>query len=265
MKRFVMVCGDKGGTGKSLMARALADRLRREQCEALMIDCDGEIGSLFQFHAKLDARGEPHVDQASGGVIPIRFTGTERERDQLLACVDHNNALVLADMPAASLTQLRQFDLDTGFFSELASRDYRATLVNVLSPFSASTRTVREMIELAGEGADYVVAINQWFGDQEDFFMWYGNAHNTPSSGLTMLHEVGGIEIALPRLQAGVLVAIDDLMLSFSDARTDARLTTPQRSRLHRWMQALDDELDEAAQLLGLALPARAQDAHDEP
>ncbi|WP_186198956.1 hypothetical protein [Burkholderia gladioli] len=39
-KRFVMVCGDKGGTGKSLMTRVLADRIRREQRDALLIDVE---------------------------------------------------------------------------------------------------------------------------------------------------------------------------------------------------------------------------------
>jgi hypothetical protein len=251
-KRFVMVCGDKGGTGKSLMTRALADRIRRGQHAALLIDGDGEIGNLYQFYASLDANGEPVPEQRENGVVPIRFTGPERERDQLLAAVDLGRPLILADLPAASLTQLKQFDTDTGFFAELERNGYRATLVNVLSPFSASTRTVREMIELAGKSADYVVAVNQWFGDREDFFLWYGNANTAPSSGCTMLAQYSGIEIALPKLQAGVLVALDELLLTFSAARQDARLTTPQRSRLYRWMQAVDAELDRVSPLLGL-------------
>ncbi|WP_213297210.1 cobalamin biosynthesis protein CobQ [Paraburkholderia sacchari] len=253
MKRFVMVCGDKGGTGKSLMTRALADRVRREQRDALLIDGDGEVGNLFQFYARLDDKGEPVADQTEGGVVPIRFTGTERERDQLLTAVDLERPFILADLPAASLTQLKQFDGDTGFFAELARSGYRPTLVNVLSPFSSSTRTVREMIELVGNEADYVVAINQWFGDREDFFLWYGNANTAPNPGQAMLREFGGVEIALPKLQAGVLVAIDDLLLTFTDAREDTRLTTPQRSRLHRWMQALDAQLDEVTVYLGLS------------
>lgn len=252
MKRFVMVCGDKGGTGKSLMTRALADRIRRERRDALMIDGDGEVGNLFQFYARLNDQGEPTADQIDAGVVPIRFTGPERERDQLLAAVELERALILADLPAASLTQLKQFDSDTGFFGELARSGYRPTLVNVLSPFSSSTRTVREMIELGGQQADYVVAINQWFGDREDFFMWYGNANTSTNPGQAMMREYGGVEITLPKLQAGVLVAIDDLMLTFSSAREDKRLTTPQRSRLYRWMQALDAQLDEVTEYLGL-------------
>lgn len=82
--------------------------------------------------------------------------------------------------------------------------------------------------------------------------MWYGNANNAPSSGRTMLLAYGGIEVALPKLQAGVLVAIDELLLTFSAAREDSRLTTPQRSRLYRWMQAVDTELDRVSSVLGL-------------
>ncbi|MEK6291023.1 MAG: hypothetical protein V4793_06475 [Paraburkholderia tropica] len=126
-KRFVMVCGDKGGTGKSLMTRVLADRIRREQRDALLIDGDGEIGNLYQFYASLDGTGEPTPNQTDNGVVPIRFTGPERERDQLLAAVDLGKSLILADLPAASLTQLRQFDTDIGFFAELERNGYRAT------------------------------------------------------------------------------------------------------------------------------------------
>ncbi|MET3448797.1 cobalamin biosynthesis protein CobQ [Ralstonia sp. 1138] len=191
--------------------------------------------------------------------MPVRFTGSDKERDQLLAVVDEGRPLVQADLPAASITQLKSFDHDTGCFQKLARAGYRATLLNTLSPYSSSTRTVRDMIELAGKQADYVVAINQWFGDRDDFFMWYGNEHNPPSAGHTMLRQYGGVEIALPKLQAGVLVAIDDLMLTFSDACEDKRLTTPQRSRLFRWMRAVDAELDGVAPLLGLKKNGEAQ------
>ncbi|WP_186197530.1 hypothetical protein [Burkholderia gladioli] len=90
-------------------------------------DGDGEIGNLYQFYASLDGTGEPTPNQTDNGVVPIRFTGPERERDQLLAAVDLGKSLILADLPAASLTQLRQFDTDIGFFAELERNGYRAT------------------------------------------------------------------------------------------------------------------------------------------
>lgn len=78
-------------------------------------------------------------------VSPDR-TGPERKRDQLLAAVDFDRPLILADLPATSPTRLEQFDRDAGFFTEVARNDYRPTLVNGLLPFSTSTRSVREMI-----------------------------------------------------------------------------------------------------------------------
>ena len=252
MKRFVMVLTDKGGTGKSIMTRAIADRFQRDNVKALLVDGDGEVGQLFQFHCKLDADGNPGKQSPGDGVLTMRVTGEEKERDKLLAMLDYDMPTVLVDMPAASLTALAKFDAEVGFFDELKRSGYRATLVNVLSPFQSSTRTVRQMIDLAGKNADYVVVVNRWFGDDEDFYMWFGDDNNKPSQGRDMLPEFGGIEIDLPKLQAGVMVAIDDLMLKFSDACESTSMTRPQRSRLIRWLKDTDAQLDKIGHLIGL-------------
>lgn len=252
MKRFVMVLTDKGGTGKSTMTRAIADRYQRDGVQALLVDGDGEVGQLYQFYCKVDADGNP-VKQAPGdGVLTMHVTGEEKERDKLLSMLDYDLPVVLVDMPAASLTALAKFDAEVGFFDELKRSGYRPTLINVLSPFQSSTRTVKQMMEMAGKDADYVAVINRWFGDDEDFYMWLGDAHNKPSAGRVMLPEYGGIEIELPKLQAGVMVAIDDLMLKFGDACEHSSLTRPQRSRLIRWMKDTDAELDKIADFIGL-------------
>lgn len=252
MKHFVMVLTDKGGTGKSMLTRAIADRYARDGIKALLIDGDGEVGQLFQFYSKVDVAGNP-VNQAAGdGVLTMRVTGEEKERDKLLAMLDYDLPVVLVDMPAASLTALARMNTEVGFFDELKRSGYRATMINVLSPFQSSTRTVKQMIELSGKNADYVAVINRWFGDDEDFYMWLGDTSNPPSQGREMLPAFGGIEIELPRLQTGVLVAMDDLMLTFSNACESAFLSRPQRSRLIRWMKDTDIQLDKISHLIGL-------------
>ena len=252
MKHFVMVLTDKGGTGKSMLTRAIADRYARDGIKALLVDGDGEVGQLFQFYSKVDADGNPVKQAAGDGVLTMRVTGEEKERDKLLAMVDYDLPVVLVDMPAASLTALARMDAEVGFFDELKRSGYRATLINVLSPFQSSTRTVKQMIELAGKNADYVAVINRWFGDDEDFYMWRGDSSNPPSMGREMLPDFGGIEIDLPKLQTGVLVAMDDLMLTFSDACESPSLSRPQRSRLIRWMKDTDNQLDKISHMIGL-------------
>lgn len=252
MKHFVMVLTDKGGTGKSIMTRAIADRYQRDDVNALLVDGDGEVGQLYQFYCKLDAAGNPAKQVPGDGVLTMRVTGEEKERDKLLAMLDYDLPVVLVDMPAASLTALAKLDAEVGFFDELKRSGYRATLINVLSPFQSITRTVRQMIELAGKNADYVAVINRWFGDDEDFYMWVGGETSKPSQGRLMLPEFGGVEIELPKLQAGVLVAMDDLMLKFSDAAENTSLSRPQRSRLIRWMKDTDAQLDKIGHVIGL-------------
>ncbi len=254
MKRFVMVLTDKGGTGKSIMARAIADRYARDGIKALLVDGDGEVGQLYQHYCKLDSNGHPTTQKAGDGVMTLRMTGEEKERDRLLAMLDYELPVVLVDMPAASITALEKFDAEVGFFDELQRSGYRPTLVNVLSPFQSSTRTVQRMIELADKGADYVAVVNRWFGDDEDFYMWFGDGNgNLPSRGRAMLPDFGGSEIELPKLQSGVMVAIDDKMLRFADAAADSSpLSRPQRSRLIRWMKDTDTQLDKVADRIGL-------------
>lgn len=252
MKRFVMVITDKGGTGKSIMARALADRYARDKVDALLVDADGEIGQLYQFYCAIDKDGNP-VDQKPGnGVLTLKFSSNEKERNKLLNLLDHDLPVVLADMPAASLTELAKFDKEAGFFDELKRAGYRPTLVNVLSPFQSSTRTVKEMIDLAGDRADYVAVVNRWFGEDDDFFMWFGDDNHPASSGKAALAKHKGKEIELPRLQAGVLVAVDDLMVRFSDAVEHKELSRAHRSRLFRWINDVDDQLDKIAEYVGL-------------
>ena len=96
------------------------------------------------------------------------------------------------------------------------------------------------------------MVVNRWFGDDEDFYMWMGDSNNPPSQGRKMLPDFGGIEIEMPKLQAGVMVAMDDLMLRFSAAAEDARLSRPQRSRLVKWMKETDAQLNKVANLIGL-------------
>jgi hypothetical protein len=166
-----MVLTDKGGTGKSIMARAIADRYARDNVKALLVDGDGEIGQLYQFYCKLDKNGDVDKQAAGDGVLTLRFTGDEKERDKLLGMIDYKMDSVLVDMPAASLKALAVFDKEVGFFDELAKSGYRPTLINVLSPFQSSTRTVAEMIAIAGncnglQSKPAVLAINALSGSQ---------------------------------------------------------------------------------------------------
>ena len=82
MKRVIFVLGDKGGTGKSVVARYLWDRLR-SRGDAKAFDAAGHVGQLAQFYAVRNAAGSLVEPQPASGVEPILLHAEERgERDQ---------------------------------------------------------------------------------------------------------------------------------------------------------------------------------------
>lgn len=67
MKRFVMTISDKGGSGKSVTARKLADYYRANgRDDVLLVDGDGEVGQLLKFYGERDANGRITAKQTPG-------------------------------------------------------------------------------------------------------------------------------------------------------------------------------------------------------
>ena len=253
MKRWIMVISDKGGTGKSIFSRALADRLRRDRIDRLLVDGDGTVGQLLQFYGERDETGRLQEQTPDRGVMPFLMTGGVKDRDALVNMIDYGKTVVLCDLPAGSITFIRQLEHDVGLFDLVVQHGYRLTLVNVISPYRASTRTVSQMIELGGDRADYVVVENAWFGDQEDYLLWYGGEGVPVSKGKVMLEQRQGIALRMPRLEGRTCALIDAYNLVYSVAADDKRLTIADRSRVHRWLKAMDRELDKAGEVLGIA------------
>src|SRR5512144_1647639 len=137
-KRWIMVGSDKGGTGKSIFSRALADRLRRDRVNALLVDGDGTVGQLLQFYGDRDETGRLCEQSPDSGVMPFAMTGGVKDRDALVNMLDYDKAVVLCDLPAGSITFLRQLEQEVGLIDLVTLQGYRLTLVNVISPYRAA-------------------------------------------------------------------------------------------------------------------------------
>ena len=68
-----------------------------------------------------------------------------------------------------------------------------------------------------------------------------------------MLEQQQGITLRMPRLEGRTCALIDAYNLKYSTAQEDKRLTIADRSRVHRWLKAMDSELDKAGVVLGIA------------
>jgi hypothetical protein len=257
-KRLVLVVGDKGGTAKSLFTKLLWEKIRHTHASARAFDADGTTGSFVSVYGAYTADGDLLDPQPADGVTPIFLHGDERDRDQIIRVVQTGADLVLVDMPATSLTVLHRLEADWGFFAEVGRAGYSVSMVNVVTPFPSSLSNVLKTFALAPNASNVVVR-NEFFGDEDDYYMWEGSERrNRPvSKGKTVLAERGGIEIVLPKVKTAPLVYADVEILTFGKAiegLTKEGLV-PDANRLRRWLEDAYDAMIPAEHLLGLAVP----------
>jgi hypothetical protein len=259
-RRAVLVVGQKGGTGKSTLARALVDRCRRDGISAAGFDADGSVGQLLQFHG---TRTDGQLDVVQNPLQGIGYFDLrqERQRDMLLQGIETDAKVVIFDCPGGVLHELaRVIDADgmsaRGLMETYRDQGFNPTVVLVMTPMMASSRAVSQAIKLFGDGIDYVAVRNLAFGAADEFVLFdsYADAAGkvVGGRGKRMLEERNGIVLNMPALQASTYALIDLYSLTFDAARTDTRLRLADRSRVHQWMRAMDAELDRAATLLGL-------------
>ena len=224
-KRIILVMSDKGGTGKSLFSRGLTDYLLRQklQEQLLLVDGDGEVGQLLQYYGDY-------------GVISTQVISAEH-RDQFIEVLESGRKWIVADLPAAALTHLHHLEQEVGFLNLVQEYGYQLTFCNVLSPFKASLRSVKGMVEFAGSQADYVVVKNHFFGGDEEFHLYEAG------QGKKLLEEQGGQEIFMPPIATGVLAQMDVQNLSFIKALKSTELKLAYRCRISQWQHSFDQQL----------------------
>lgn len=236
LKKLILVLSDKGGTGKSLFTRGLADYLIRKklQNQTLLVDGDGEVGQLLQFYRSSGAISAEIVD--------------EKKRDQFVEILESQQPLIVVDLPAASITHLRRLHEEINFFQVVHEYGYQLIFCNVLSPFKASVRSVKAMIELAGHHANYVIVKNRFFGDDNEFHLYESG------QGKKALSTHNGLEIAMPRISTGVLAELDVKNIPFWQAGEAVDLKLAYRCRVHQWLKEFDGQLDQLNLMIHLEL-----------
>lgn len=256
MKHFVMTISDKGGAGKSAIARLIADYIFVRKTQALLVDGDGEVGQLSKHYGERDENGRIKKQQTPGvGVLHFALHGQQSDREKIATVLDYGANLVLCDFPAAGLTILEQLQASVGLLDDIKAEGYKPVFINPITPFAASMRTVKRMINMGGNDSEYIVFKNQCFADgPEDWTVWNGCAETNikPSGGKNALAEIGGIEIELPKLRLGAMSLIDEFNLTFEAACNDMRMPRYHRKYTQIWRKSCHQTLDQIAEKIGV-------------
>lgn len=233
--RLVMCTGDKGGTGKSVVARILLDIYRTKGINCIAYECDQSNPQLYRHYHKL-APGIQTLKLSERG-------GADALQNDLK---EHSPAVSLVDLPAGAAEYFEFLAKDVALFRNSERLGYRITMVSVLGRVKDSVVQLKRLFEYCGNLVDYVIVKNLYWGEDRKF-----TRYNDSKVRQAVL-EAGAVELLLPELFDDIFDLIDSNDLTFREAIEDDAFTLSNQSRIFDWVEASEAEFMKAAPQLGL-------------
>lgn len=234
-KRIVVCTSEKGGTGKSIVARFLLDMYLANDINVVAYDCDSNNPQLWRHYNSC----------VPGGVRTVKFNqwGFSEILKKDLSLL--NPVVALVDLPSGVGEYFHSFVQEI----ESADLGYRITMVSVLSRNKDSIIQLKRLIETCGNQVDYVVVKNLYWGEDDEHrrFIYY----NKSKTRKTVL-ELGAIELKFMRLVDWVYEAIDALDLTFTAAINHEESAPSTKARLCVWIPEQESELVKGGHFLRL-------------
>ncbi len=226
MSELHLIGGEKGGVGKSVVARLLAQYWLDRAKTFTAFDTDRSNGALLRHYADFSE--------------PIEISRIEDLDRMLEACLQQPDARVLVDLAAQTERDLLNW-LDSGEVLELArEQGIKIVLWHVMDDGKDSLAILSRLVERYGERASYVVVLNK--GRGEDFSPF------RESDTAASLSRLAAPLVELPALHKGAMRSIDRLDKSFWSAvnhsNGDAHLSFMERQRVKVWLRNAYSELE---------------------
>jgi hypothetical protein len=224
-----LIGGEKGGVGKSMVSRLLAQYFIDQQLPFIGFDTDRSHGALKRFYA----------DYASP-VLVDRFEAL----DQIIeAAVDQPGGRVLVDLAAQTNEPLIQWMDDAGVLDMAEDTGFAMHYWHVMDTGRDSVDLLSRLLDRFGQRVQHVLVLNQLRGD--DFSLL-----NT-SGQLARATAMGARVITIKRLHETVVHKIDAGSSSFWAAKNStgaegASLGLMERQRLKMWLGHAFAELAKA-------------------
>lgn len=233
--KYIFVTGDKGGVGKSILARLLADFFISLEIPISMYDCDTRNAHLYRFY-----------NSESNLVERINLSMSD-EADAFIDKLIDLNQPVLVDLPAGGNGLVETIEKEVGFFDSFVDAGIEVTLVSVMSRSKDSINSLNLLHKLADGRANFVAVKNGYFGEPKTFERF----DNSKTRG--RLLEGGGKIIWTPGLADSVIDSIDAKNLSFYQCvSTDSSLTNSARRRVKKFLEAGFEAFESVRDFLGI-------------
>jgi hypothetical protein len=237
MSTVHLVGGEKGGVGKSVVARLLAQLFIERAVPFAALDADLSHGALVRYYSDYARKVDlAQLDSA----------------DQIMDCALAAERRVLVDLPAQSHRALRRWIETADVLTYAREVDVRLVFWHVTDGGYDSVAQLEQLLELLGTAVQCIVVKNQ--GRSRDFTQFDASPVHQ------RLLELGGQVTTLPELDSAVMYKIDRYGSSFwaaINATEGERALSPmERRRAKLWLERAHQALDQVGEWQPLTAPA---------
>ncbi len=220
MSNLHFIGGEKGGVGKSLLSRVLAQYMIDHETPFLGFDTDKSHGSLLRFYA--DFTSPTVIDQYESLDRIIESAAEAPERR------------ILVDLAAQTHQFLVRWIEDSGLLELIDELGLTLNYWHVMDSGQDSVDLLRQLLDQFGGRLNLILALNEVRGDRFDLLDASGQRGRAEGLGARV--------VSIPRLQDTTMQKIDGHSLSFWAAVNNADkagtgLGLLERQRIKVWLK----------------------------
>ena len=227
MTNIHLIGGEKGGVGKSVVARVLAQYMIDKKLDFVGFDTDRSHGSLVRFYS----------DFAS----PMLIDSYESLDTMVEIAVENPGERILVDLAAQTHERLVKWIDESGVLEALSEHGLSLTYWHVMDSGKDSLSLLKRLFDRFGSRLNYVIVLNQLRGERFDLF-----ENSAEKAQADALHAK---IVTVKRLNQEVIAKIDAENASFWAAQQKGALNGHglgilQRQRVKVWLQHAYGQID---------------------
>jgi hypothetical protein len=227
MTNIHLIGGEKGGVGKSVVARVLAQYMIDKKLDFVGFDTDRSHGSLVRFYS----------DFAS----PMLIDSYESLDTMVELAAENAGERILVDLAAQTHERLVKWIDESGVLEALGEHGLSLTYWHVMDSGKDSLSLLKNLFDRFGSRMSYVIVLNQLRGEHFDLF--------EKSAEKSQADALRAKVITVKRLNQEVISKIDAENASFWAAQQKGALNGHglgilQRQRVKVWLQHAYGQID---------------------
>ena len=228
MAHIHFIGGEKGGVGKSLTARVLAQYMIDREVSFLGFDTDRSHGALMRFY--------------SGYASPVVMDRYEALDVIVETAAEQPERRILVDLAAQTHDALVRWMDDTGVINMADEMGMTIHYWHVMDSGKDSVDLLQKLLDRFGTGLKYVLVRNQVRGND------FSTLEQSGEQARAL--ELGAKIVSIKKLNEGVMNKIDAGSSSFWKAKTshdstDGGLGLMDRQRVKMWLRDVYREIDD--------------------